>query len=576
MTHPLERAVKAYDVRGVVGEDLDEAAFDALGEAFVRTGVAGPAPTRVVVGHDMRPSSPDLAEAFARGAARAGAHVELLGLTATDQLYLASGLRDAGGAMVTASHNPARYNGLKLCRPGARAVSLDDGLAEVRDAALATLAGAAPGPAAAQGEVVRRDSLAEYAAHLRGLVDLSAGRPLRVVVDAGNGMAGLTVPAVLGTVAGLPALPVDLVPLYWELDGSFPNHEANPLDVSTLTDLQAAVVAEGADAGLAFDGDADRCVLVDETGRVVDASAVTALVARTEVARARASGEAEPVVLHNLITSRVVPEVVSAAGGRSVRTRVGHSYIKAEMARTGAVFGGEHSAHYYFRDFYGADSGMLAALHVLAALGRSPAGTTLSSLVADYAPYARSGEVNSTVGDAAAATARAVAAAEAWGEPVDVDRLDGTTVSAGDGSWWFNLRPSNTEPLLRLNVEAGDEATMTRVRDDVLAVVRTDPQVDPEEEPVSASTSAAPEGAGDRPLVEPWLREVLRCPACRSTLADGTGDDGQPRLRCTQDAPDPGDGAEALDRPAACGRSYPFDRGVPVLLVDEGVLPSAG
>jgi phosphomannomutase len=480
VTHPLNRAVKAYDVRGVVGEEIDEPAFAALGRAVVTTGITGAEgaavdaarPGRLVVGHDMRDSSPGLARALAEGAAAAGAHVELLGLTATDQLYLASGLRGAAGAMVTASHNPARYNGLKLCRPGALAVSLGTGLAAVRDAALGELdAGRVPPPVPG-GEVVERDSLREYAEHLRDLVDLMGTRGVRAVVDAGNGMAGLTAPAVLGTAAGLPALPVDLVALYWELDGTFPHHDANPLDLTTLTDLQAAVRDTGADLGLAFDGDADRCVLVDETGAVVDPSAVAALVADREVARARAAGEAEPVVLHNLITSRVVPEVVAAAGGRSVRTRVGHSYIKAEMARTGAVFGGEHSAHYYFRDFYGADSGMLAALHVLAALGRAPAGTTLSSLLAPYARYARSGEVNSTVADAAAATARVLEATTGWGEAVEVDTLDGTTVSATDGSWWFNLRPSNTEPLLRLNVEAADEATVRRVRDDVLALVR--------------------------------------------------------------------------------------------------------
>ncbi|WP_336924018.1 phosphomannomutase/phosphoglucomutase [Aquipuribacter sp. SD81] len=477
MAHPIASVVKAYDVRGVVGEHVDETSFAALGRAFVdavaREG-AGEAEPRVVVGHDMRPSSPGLARAFAEGAAAAGARVELLGLTSTDQLYLASGLHDAAGAMVTASHNPARYNGLKLCRAGALAVSLETGLADVRDGALVLLDADGPVPPAAGGSVEERDSLAEYARHLRGLVDLSASRPLRVVVDAGNGMAGLTAPAVLGTAAGLEALPLELVPLYWELDGSFPNHEANPLDLTTLTDLQAAVREHGADAGLAFDGDADRCVVVDEHGAVVDASAVTAMVARDEIARARAAGEERPVVLHNLISSRSVPETVAAAGGQAVRTRVGHSYIKAEMARTGAVFGGEHSAHYYFRDFYGADSGMLAAMHVLAALGRTPAGTGLSSLVADFARYARSGEVNSTVADAPGATARAVEAARSWSGDVAVDDLDGTTVEAADGTWWFNLRPSNTEPLLRLNVEAVDEATMVRVRDAVLAVVRGD------------------------------------------------------------------------------------------------------
>ncbi len=324
----------------------------------------------------------------------------------------------------------------------------------------------------AGGSVSRRDTLADYATHLRSLVPLDDIRPLRVVVDAGNGMGGLTVPAVLGDAAGLTPLPVRVEPLYFELDGTFPNHDANPLDLSTLVDLQAAVRASGADLGLATDGDADRCFVIDERGEVVDPSTVTALVAVNEIARAQADGEAAPTVLYNLITSRAVPEVVAEAGGRAVRTRVGHSYIKAEMATTGAVFGGEHSAHFYFRDFYNADSGMLAAMHVLQALGRTPPGTTLSQLVASYARYARSGEVNSTVADVDLATRRVLDDVSAGEEPVELDHLDGVTVSAVDGSWWFNLRPSNTEPLLRLNVEAVDDDTLVRVRDHVLSLVR--------------------------------------------------------------------------------------------------------
>jgi phosphomannomutase len=466
--------VKAYDVRGLVGEQIDADSCRALGSAFVTEVVLPEADgtPRLAVGHDMRPSSPELAQAFAEGAAAAGAVVEVLGLTSTDQLYFVSGSRDAAGAMFTASHNPAAYNGLKLCRRGARPVSLDTGLAAVRDRAVALLEGDATAPATEGGSVSTSDSLADYAAHLRTLVPLEGTRPLRVVVDAGNGMGGLTVPAVLGDAAGLPALPVTVEPLYFELDGTFPNHDANPLDLSTLVDLQAAVRASGADLGLATDGDADRCFVIDERGEVVDPSTVTALVAANEIARARAGGEDTPTVLYNLITSRAVPEVVEAAGGQAVRTRVGHSFIKAEMARTGAVFGGEHSAHFYFRDFYGADSGMLAAMHVLAALGREPEGTTLSSLVRQYARYARSGEVNSTVDDVAVATQRVLDDVAAGPEPVELDHLDGVTVSASDGSWWFNLRPSNTEPLLRLNVEAVDEDTMARVRDHVLSVVR--------------------------------------------------------------------------------------------------------
>ena len=469
MTHSLHRAVKAYDIRGVVGEDLDADVCRALGAAVAE--VAGDPGGGVVVGHDMRPSSPELGRAVAEGAAAAGSDVEFLGLSSTDQLYLVSGLRDRPGVMVTASHNPARYNGLKICRAGARPVALDTGLAEIRDRAIALHTGRAPFPEGT-GRVTDSDSLAEYAAHLRALVPLGGIRPLRVVVDAGNGMAGLTAPAVLAGAAGLGPLPVDLVGLYLELDGTFPNHDANPLDPTTLVDLQAEVRATGADLGLAFDGDADRCFVIDETGAAVDPGEVTALVARREIARARAGGEDRPTVLHNLITSRIVADVVTADGGEAVRTRVGHSYIKAEMARTGAVFGGEHSAHYYFRDFYGADSGMLAALHVLAALGESPAGTTLSSLVAPFARYHRSGEINTSVPDTAASMSQAVAHLTAAHPGAQVDRLDGVTVTAGDGSWWANIRPSNTEPLLRLNVESADAAMMTDVRDEVLGVIR--------------------------------------------------------------------------------------------------------
>ena len=475
MSHPLTDIVKAYDIRGVVGEQIDAESCRALGSAFATMVVLPEAEggePRLAVGYDMRPSSPELAEAFAAGAAEAGAIVENVGLTSTDQLYFVSGSRDAAGVMFTASHNPARYNGLKLCRRGARPVSLDTGLAGVRDLAVEILTGRAEPARVDGGSVSTDDTLAAYAQHLRSLVPLSGHRPLRVVVDAGNGMGGLTVPAVLEGAAGLPALPLTVVPLYFELDGTFPNHDANPLDLSTLVDLQAAVRSHGADLGLAMDGDADRCFVIDERGEIVDPSTVTALVAELEIARARADGEDTPVVLYNLITSRAVPDVVAAAGGRAVRTRVGHSFIKAEMASTGAVFGGEHSAHFYFRDFYGADSGMLAALHVLSALGRAPEGMTLSALVARYARYARSGEINSTVTDAAEATRRVLAAVQVGLEPVELDHLDGVTVSAVAGSWWFNLRSSNTEPLLRLNVEADDAETMVRVRDHVLSVVR--------------------------------------------------------------------------------------------------------
>jgi phosphomannomutase len=460
----LSAVVKAYDVRGLVPEQLDGRVVRALGAAFAHVVQAD-----VVIGHDMRPSSPELSRAFAEGAAAQGYDVTVIGLCATDGLYFASGSLDRPGAMFTASHNPAQYNGIKLCRAGAKPVGADTGLDDVRRLAERFLAEGVPsGPT--PGRIEERDLLAAYAAHLRSLVDLSGSRPLKVVVDAGNGMAGLTAPAVLGTAAGLAELPVELVPLYFELDGTFPNHEANPLDPKNLVDLQRAVPAHGADLGLAFDGDADRCFVIDERGDPVSPSAVTALVAAREIARELAAGR-EPIVLHNLISSAAVPQIIRESGGTPVRTRVGHSYIKAEMAATGAIFGGEHSAHYYFRDFWGADTGMLAALHVLAALGEQ--AQPLSVLAAAYERFVASGEINSSVADVPAAVERVRAA-----YPQDtVDELDGLTVShpgggAEDPMWWFNLRASNTEPLLRLNAEAADRGTMSRVRDAVLALVR--------------------------------------------------------------------------------------------------------
>ncbi|MFB7031757.1 MULTISPECIES: phosphomannomutase/phosphoglucomutase [unclassified Streptomyces] len=452
MTADLSQIVKAYDIRGVVPDQWDETLAELFGAAFVRVTDAD----AIVVGHDMRPSSPGLAGAFARGAARLGADVTLIGLCSTDQLYFASGSLGLPGAMFTASHNPAQYNGIKMCRAGAAPVGQDTGLADIRALAEEWSEKGAPEAAATPGAITERDTLDDYAAHLKGLVDLAGIRPLKVVVDAGNGMGGHTVPTVF---AGLP---LDTVPMYFELDGTFPNHEANPLDPKNIVDLQARVLAEGADIGLAFDGDADRCFVVDERGEPVSPSAITALVAARELAKHPGG-----TIIHNLITSWSVPEVVREQGGEAVRTRVGHSFIKEEMAKTGAIFGGEHSAHYYFRDFWNADTGMLAALHVLAALG-GQAGT-LSELVAAYDRYASSGEINSTVADQAASTARVRAAYEG-GDGITLDELDGLTVTAAD--WWFNLRASNTEPLLRLNVEARDEATAARVRDEVLALVR--------------------------------------------------------------------------------------------------------
>ncbi|WP_410580398.1 phosphomannomutase/phosphoglucomutase [Amycolatopsis sp. lyj-108] len=447
----LSGIVKAYDIRGVVGEQLDAALVRDLGSAFAL--LIKPESDSVVIGHDMRDSSPELSAAFSDGVTSQGLDVVSIGLASTDQLYFASGSLNLPGAMFTASHNPAKYNGIKLCRSGAAPVGQDSGLAEIRD----TVEQGVPAFVGQRGSVTEKDVLADYAAYLRNLVDLSGSRPLKVVVDAGNGMGGHTVPTVF---AGLP---IEVVPMYFELDGNFPNHEANPLDPKNIVDLQAKVREEGADAGLAFDGDADRCFVVDERGEPVSPSAITALVAIREL-------EKEPggTIIHNLITSKGVPEIVAEHGGKPVRTRVGHSFIKAEMAKTGAIFGGEHSAHYYFRDFWRADTGMLAALHVLAALGEQTG--PLSELTAEYSRYAASGEINSTVDDQ---VARMMAVKDAFGarDGVEIDELDGLTVQLPGGGW-FNLRPSNTEPLLRLNVEAADAEAVRALTEDVLAIVR--------------------------------------------------------------------------------------------------------
>jgi phosphomannomutase len=446
---------KAYDIRGTVPDEFDEGVAEAVGAAFVRlTGASA-----VVTVHDMRTSSPLLVEAFGHGAASQGADVVAGGLGSTDMLYYASGSLGVPGAMITASHNPAKYNGIKLCREGARPVGSATGLAELRTMAENGILAAQGAPErSTPGTITPRDLLSGYAAYLKTLVDLSGIRPLKVAVDAGNGMAGHTVPKVFD------GLPIELVPLYFELDGTFPNHEANPIDPKNLVDLQRAVVSSRADIGLAFDGDADRCFVVDERGEIVSPSVLTALIAVAELAR-----EPGATVIHNLITSRAVPEIVSAHGGTPVRTRVGHSFIKAEMAAAGAIFGGEHSGHFYFRDFWFADSGMLAALHVLAALGSQDG--PLSPLLSEYSRYRMSGEINSDVRDQAATTQR-VRAAFAGRDGVSMDELDGLTVSGG--GWWFNLRPSNTEPLLRLNVEAPDEPTLIDIRDQVLRIVHDD------------------------------------------------------------------------------------------------------
>jgi phosphomannomutase len=447
----LSAIVKAYDIRGVVGDQLDETLVRDFGAAFALL-IKPDSPT-VVIGHDMRDSSPGLAHAFAGGVTSQGLDVVFIGLASTDELYFASGSLNMPGAMFTASHNPARYNGIKLCRAGAAPVGQDSGLNEIRD----TVEQGVPAFDGQPGTVTERDVLADYAKYLRTLVDLTGIRPLKIVVDAGNGMGGHTVPTVF------EGLPVEIVPMYFELDGTFPNHEANPLDPANIVDLQAKVRQEGADAGLAFDGDADRCFVVDERGEPVAPSAITALVAVRELAK-----EPGGTVIHNLITSQAVPEIVREHGGKPVRTRVGHSFIKQEMATTGAIFGGEHSAHYYFRDFWRADTGMLAALHVLAALGEQ--NGPLSSLTDAYRRYAASGEINSTVEDQAGKM-REVKESFGARSGVTVDELDGLTVRLADGSW-FNLRPSNTEPLLRLNVEAADAGAVDELSGEVLSIVR--------------------------------------------------------------------------------------------------------
>ncbi len=448
----LAAIFKAYDVRGLVPSQLDEATAHAIGAAFAAEVVADDHDPAVVIGHDMRATSPGLAGAFAAGVQDTGTDVVHIGLASTDQLYFASGRLGLPAAMVTASHNPAAYNGIKLCRAGAVALSRESGLDAIRRR---IESGGLPSAAESErGAVERRDLLASYATHLHDLVPVK-GRRLRVAVDAGNGMAGHTVPAVLGS------LDLELVKLYFELDGTFPNHEANPLDPATLVDLQRAVVEHEADLGLAFDGDADRCFAVDERGERVSPSALTALIAMRELAAAPGSH-----IIHNLITSRAVPEIIAAHGGVPVRTRVGHSLIKATMAETAAVFGGEHSGHFYFRSFWYADSGMLAALHLLAAVAAGEA--TVSELVGDLDPYASSGEINVAADDQAAVLDRVAAC---FGDDgARLDRLDGLTVTTD--AWWFNVRPSNTEPVLRLNVEGSTPAEMATVRDSVLAVMQ--------------------------------------------------------------------------------------------------------
>ena len=446
----LKSVIKAYDVRGVVGETIDEDFVRTAGAAFAHI-LRGEGETRIAVGHDMRPSSPALADAFAQGAASQGINVTLLGLTSTDELYFVAGTQRCAGAMFTASHNPAQYNGIKLCRAGATPVSTDTGLGEIARMILEGV----PGYEGEAGAVDKHDALEEYASYLRELVPVPTRRKLVVAVDAANGMAGMTVPAVLGD--------MDIRPLYFELDGTFPNHEANPLDPKNLVDLQKFTVEQGADIGLAFDGDADRCFVVDERGEAVSPSAITALIATRTLEQ-----HSGATIIHNLITSRAVPELIEEHGGKAVRTRVGHSYIKAQMAEHSALFGGEHSAHYYFSEFFNADSGLVAALHVLAALAEQDA--PLSELMAQYERYTASGEINSEVADQAAATQRVVDAFKDRAESVDT--LDGVTVQLKDSKAWFNVRASNTEPLLRLNAEAPTREEVDALTEEILGIIR--------------------------------------------------------------------------------------------------------
>ena len=442
---------KAYDIRGLVDVEIDADFAFATGVAFARFLQIEREPGTIVIGEDMRPSSPLLADAFSAGATSLGMDVIRIGLASTDMLYFASGKLGLPGAMFTASHNPAEYNGIKLCLSDARPIGKESGLVTIEN----FVREGSPIVFLNVGVEKQRNMLEEYVDHLLTLVDIKNIRPLKIVVDAGNGMAGHTAPAIFAR------LNCEVIPMYFELDGTFPNHEANPLDESTLRDLKQAMIDQKADLGLAFDGDADRCFLVDERGVAVNPSALTALIAHRELIKRPGSS-----IIYNLISSRAVQEVITENGGVGLRSRVGHSYIKKMMADSGAIFGGEHSGHFYFKEFWRADSGALAALHAIAALGESD--TTMSELLAPYNRYVISGEINSKVADTKAATETVEKSYAS--DQVTMDHLDGLTVN-GD-TWWFNLRPSNTEPLLRLNVEASTQAQMETVRDAVLSLIR--------------------------------------------------------------------------------------------------------
>lgn len=443
---------KAYDIRGLVGSELTKQFAFSTGVAFAKFLELEREPATVVIGEDMRPSSPELADAFSAGVTSQGLDVIRIGLASTDMLYFAAGKLNLPGAMFTASHNPAEYNGIKLCLSGARPIGKESGLLIIEK----FVREGVPVSMRPVGKESSKEMLNDYVEHLLTLVDVSAIRKLNVVVDAGNGMAGHTAPAVFERINA------DVTEMYYELDGTFPNHEANPIDDENLIDLKKMVKKKKADIGLAFDGDADRCFLVDENGEAVNPSLLTALIADRELKKKPGSP-----IIYNLISSRAVKEIVEENGGKPLRSRVGHSFIKAMMAESGAIFGGEHSGHFYFADFWRADSGMLAALHAIAALGESD--KTVSELLKPYARYSASGEINSQVADSKAVMAHIK---ELYGSKpgVSTDELDGLTV---DGeTWWFNVRASNTEPLLRLNVEAKTQSQMASLRDEVLAVIR--------------------------------------------------------------------------------------------------------
>mgnify|MGYP001018995789 CR=1 FL=1 len=447
----LEKIIKAYDIRGLVKNEITPDFSFALGVAFAKFLEYEREPATIVVGEDMRESSPLLADAFTDGATSQGMDVIRIGLASTDMLYFASGKLNLPGIMFTASHNPAKYNGMKLCKSGARPIGQDTGLLKIRE----LIEQGVPISNRPVGSSRKENLLKDYANYLFAQFPKNTfkKRKLKVVIDAGNGMAGFTAPAVMAK------LDIDLIPMYFELDGNFPNHEANPIEAKNLKDLQKRVKKEKADIGLAFDGDADRCFLIDEKCGLVNPSALTALIAAREL---KANPGAS--IIYNLISSKAVPEVIAENGGVGIRSRVGHSYIKSMMAETGAVFGGEHSGHFYFNDFWRADSGMLAALYALAELMGS--NSSLSELLKPYNRYISSGEINTKVKDVTKSISRV---RDKYHGKYQVDELDGLTITAS--TWWFNLRPSNTEPLLRLNVEADTEKEMIKIRDAVLALI---------------------------------------------------------------------------------------------------------